>query len=81
MATKMKKIFLALSLYGAFVAGCAAPQASTEPAAERGESITGSNIPRKQNRLPSEVQKVDGKNLDATMSSPIKTPSSPGMGK
>ena len=77
----MKKILCALFVYGAFVAGCATPEASTEPAADRGEIITGSNIPRKQNRLPSEVQKIDGKNLDPTMSSPLKTPDTPGMGR
>lgn len=77
----MKKTLFALFAYSAFVAGCAAPEASTEPTADRGEIITGSNIPRKQNRLPSEVQKIDGKSLDPTLSSPLKTPDTPGMGR
>jgi hypothetical protein len=77
----MTKILLAVLVYGAFVAGCAAPQASTEPTTERGEVITGSNIPRKRNNLPSEVKSIDGKNLDPALSSPLKTPDTPGMGK
>lgn len=77
----MKKIFCAAFVYAAFVAGCATPEASTEPTADRGEVITGSNIPRKRNQLPSEVRTVDGKSLDPALSSPVKTPDTPGMGR
>ena len=44
MLNKMLPCLLAAGL----LAGCAAePQASTEPTAEKGEVVTGSNIPRK----------------------------------
>ena len=77
----MKKLLFAALCYAAFVAGCATPEAATEPTAERGEIITGSNIPRKRNQLPSEVRTIDGKSLDPALSSPLKTPDTPGMGK
>ncbi|HET7730500.1 MAG TPA: hypothetical protein VFK48_10745 [Usitatibacter sp.] len=54
----MKK-FLPGVLCAAFLAAaCAAPQASTEPAAERGEYRTGSNIPRKPASGPDRVEKL-----------------------
>ena len=77
----MNRILCALLASSAFVAGCAMPEASTEPVRDRGEITTGSNIPRKHSQMPSSVETVSGKNLDPTLSSPIKTPDTPGMGK
>ena len=77
----MKKLIWTALAGAAIVSGCATPEASTEPIADRGEVITGSNIPRKRNQLPSEVRSIDGKHLDPALSSPLKTPDTPGMGK
>ena len=77
----MKKILCAAFASAAFVAGCATPEASTEPVRDRGEIVTGSNIPRKPHQLPSGVETISGKSLDPAMSSPLKTPESPGMGR
>ena len=55
MAKNLLWCVLALGL----AAGCAdAPQTNTDSSAEKGEVITGSNIPRKRNNLPNGVQTV-----------------------
>jgi hypothetical protein len=47
----------------ALVGGCGtAPQASTEPQ-DRGEIVTGSNIPRKKGQAPTGVERVSPADL------------------
>jgi hypothetical protein len=43
----MKKILLCAAAFASIAAGCASTQSTTEPAAERVEYTTGSNIPKK----------------------------------
>ena len=53
-----KKNALLCLLAAGLIGGCAAPQASTEPAPDRGETVTGSNIPRKKAQAPDRVERV-----------------------
>jgi hypothetical protein len=58
---KMLPCLLAASV----IAGCAAgPQASTEPSADKGEVVTGSNIPRKAKAGPSNVDTVSKEDFE-----------------
>lgn len=52
------------------LAACAdvpqADSATTATSAERGEVVTGSNIPRKRGSLPSGVERIEGDDLRKT---------------
>ncbi len=54
----MKKVIFA-GLYLIAVAGCAMPQSNNVSVAEEKEYTTGSNIPRRDRSIPSDVKVVD----------------------
>ena len=58
MNSSLKKILLSLMFVGC--TGCAAPPpAGNSPPAEEKEYVTGSNIPRRDKSMPSDVKVVD----------------------
>ena len=77
-----KNILLGL-LATAAIAGCADVPQTNEAPAERGEMVTGSNIPRKKGSLPSGVQKVEGEDIKAgnRMNMPMPSQSGGTMGR
>lgn len=61
----MQKKLLPGLIAVAALAGCAdVPQANEAPV-DKGEMVTGSNIPRKKGSLPSGVQRVEGDDIKA----------------
>jgi hypothetical protein len=54
----MKKVIFA-GLFLLTAAGCATPPGDNSGAAEEKEYVTGSNIPRRDRSMPSDVKNVD----------------------
>jgi hypothetical protein len=75
-----KQKMLGALVVAALAAGCATPEASTEPTRERVEPITGSNIPRKPQGMQDKVDRTSGESL--SRQAPITLPQPmPGGGR